>query len=216
MPGRIQQIRKSIDTGLDSLQAQAEAFDAQLVSTKREAQQRIERQKQALRDALDYLKKELQRQSSIAEDKRKHLATAIDEFKVQIALGRADALDVLEAQLKKVRESVTKFEAQADGLLTGTGQQLNAAADIVIRRYVQACDALHAELQAAVARLKREVAERGPSVDKRKRELDEKIGALKRQLAEQRKRQAEKWKQFQREMEPGLRQIAKAFKDLVS
>jgi chromosome segregation ATPase len=216
MPGRIQQIRKSIDTRLDSLQAQAEALDAQLAATKREAQQRIERQKQALRDALDHLKKEIQRQGGIAEEKRQKLATAVDQLKVQVALGKADALDVLEAQLKSLRESVAKFEAEAEGHLAGAGQQLNAAADTVMRRYVQACDALHAELQAARARLKREVSERGPSLEQRKRELDEKIGAVKKQLAEQRKRQAEKWKQFQRELEPGLSQIAKAFKSLLS
>lgn len=216
MPGRIQQIRKSIDTRLDSLQAQAEALDAHFAATRREAQQRIERQTQALRDALDHLKKEIQRQSGVAEEKRKRLATAIDELKVQVALGRADAIDTLAAQLKKLRESVAKFEVEAEGHLTGAEQHLSAAADTVMRPYVQASDALHAELQAAMARLKREVSERGPLVEQRKRELDEKISALKRQLAEQHKRHAEKWKQFQRELEPGVSQIAKAFKSLLS
>src|SRR5260370_41717655 len=102
MTGRIQQIRKSIDAKLDALQAQAEALDAQLASTKREAQQRIERQKQALRDALDHLKKEIQRQGGVAEEKRKKLGAAIDQLKVQVALGRADAIDALDAQLKKL------------------------------------------------------------------------------------------------------------------
>jgi|SRR5579875_9624 chromosome segregation ATPase len=216
MPGRLQQIRKSIESRLDSLQAQAEALDAQLAATKREAQQRIERQKQALRDALDHLKKEIQRQSGVAEEKRQKLATAVDQLKVQIALGRADALDALEAQLKKLRESVAQFEAQAESHLAGASHQLNAAADIVMRRYVQACDALHAELQAARTRLKREIGERGPALEQRKRELDEKIAAIKKQLAEQRKRQAEKWKQFQRELQPALSQITKAFKSLLS
>jgi CRISPR/Cas system CSM-associated protein Csm2 small subunit len=125
-------------------------------------------------------------------------------------------MDALEAQLKNLRESIAKFEAEAESHLAGASQQFNAAGDIVMRRYVQASDALHAELQAARARLKRELSERGPSLEQRKRELDAKIATLKRQLAEQRKRQAEKWKQFQRELEPGLSQIAKAFKGLLS
>jgi len=216
MPGRIQQIRKSIDSRLDSLQAQAEALDAQLASTRREAQQRIERQKRALRDALDHLKKEIQRQSGVAEETRKKLATAIDGLKVQVALGKADALDALGAQLKNLVESIARFEAEAESHLAGAGQQFNAAANIVMRRYVQASDALHAELQAAAERLKREASERGPSLEQRKRKLNQKISTLRHQLAEQRKRQAEKWKQFQRELEPGLSQIAKAFKGLLS
>ena len=72
MAGRIQQIRKSIDAKLDALQAQAEALDAQLASTGREAQQRIDRQKQALRDALDHLKKEFQRQRGVAAETSKN------------------------------------------------------------------------------------------------------------------------------------------------
>jgi chromosome segregation ATPase len=216
MPGRIQQIRKSLDGMLDSLQAQAEALEAHLASTGRQTQQRIDSQKQALRDALDHLKKEIRRQGGIAGETRNKLATAIDELKVQVTLGQADAIDALDAQLKKLRENIAKFEAQAEDHLAGAQQHLNVAADIVMRRYVQASDALHAELQAAKARLAREAGELGPSVDQRKRELEEKIRALRQQLAELRKRQAEKWKEFQREAEPGLKQIAKAFKTLLS
>jgi chromosome segregation ATPase len=216
MAGRIQQIRKSIDAKLDALQAQAEALDAQLASTGREAQQRIDRQKQALRDALDHLKKEFQRQRGVAAETSKKLATAIDELKVQIALGKADAIEALDAQRKKLGESIARFEAEADSHLAGAKQYLDSASDTVMRRYVQACDALDAELQAAKARLKQQIDLQGPVLERRKQELNEKIAVLRRQLAEQRKRQTEKWRQFQRELEPGLSQLAKAFKGLFS
>ena len=129
MAGLIQQIGKSIDAKLDALQAQVEALDAQLASTGREAQQRIDRQKQALRDALDHLKKEFQRQRGVAAETRKKLATAIDELKVQIALGKADAIDTLDAQRKKLSESIAKFETEADSDLAGAEQYLDAASD---------------------------------------------------------------------------------------
>jgi hypothetical protein len=100
--------------------------------------------------------------------------------------------------------------------LAGAKHYLDAASNTVMRRYVQACDALDAELQAAKARLKQQVDFQGPALERRKQEVNEKIAALMKLLAEQRKRQTEKWKQFQREVEPGLGQLAKAFKGLFS
>jgi len=216
MPGYIQQIRQSIDARLDALAARADALGAQLAAGKREAAQRLERRKQALRESLDQLKKELQHQRSLAEEKRLQLAAAIDEFKLQIGLGRADALDVLEAQRKKLSEAIAKFEPEADRQLAGARLHLEAAYETMTRRYVQACDALVAEMEAAKERLKQELSYRGVDLERHQRELNDKVAQLKHQLAEQRKHYSEKWKQFQGEIEPGIRQIAKAVKGLFS
>jgi hypothetical protein len=187
-----------------------------LAAGKREADERVKHHKQALRDALDHLKAELQRQRGLAEDKRAKLATAIDELKVQIALGKADALDVLEAQRKKIAASVARFEADAGEHLAGAQSQLSAGFESVMRRYVQACDALDAELEAAKERLKQEASNRGVDLERHKQELNRRIAALKRQIAEQRKVQVRKLKEFHNELKPGLNQIAKAFKGLFS
>jgi hypothetical protein len=216
MPGYIRQIRESIDSKLDALAARADALGAQLASGKREAQERIERRKRMLRESLDHLKAELQHQRALAEDKRQQLAAAIDDLKVQIALGKADALDALEAQRKKLNESIATFEAEADRQLAGAKQHLDAAYETMTRRYVQASDALEAEMAAAKERLKHELNYRGVDLERHRRELNDKVAQLKQQLAEQRKRYSEKWKDFQGEMEPGLKQIAKAFKGLFS
>ena len=56
----------------------------------------------------------------------------------------------------------------------------------------------------------------GVLTDSRKQPDPAQLEQLVAQLAEQRKRQTEKWKQFQRELEPGLSQLAKAFKGLFS
>ncbi len=212
----IRQIRESIDSTLDALAAKADALGAQLAAGKREAQERIERRKQALREALDQLKAELQGQGGLAEQSRKKLATAIDELKLQIALGKADALDALEEQRKNIAESLKRFEAEADHQLAGAKEHLDAAYEAATRRYVQASGALEAELEAAGERLKEELAYHGVELERHKQELKEKIAALKQQVAEQRKRNSEKWQQFQSELEPGLAQIAKAFKSLFS
>ncbi len=216
MSGYIRQIRETIDSKLSALAAKADALGAQLAAGKREAQERVERRMQALRESLDHLKAELERQGGLAEGSRKKLVEAIDELKVQIALGKADALDALEAHGKKIAESIARFEAEADHQLAGAKEHLDAAYEAVTRRYVHACDALEAELEAAGERLKEEMAYHGVDLERHKRELNEKIAALKQQVAEQRKHYSEKWQQFQSELEPGLTQIAKALKGLFS
>jgi hypothetical protein len=75
---------------------------------------------------------------------------------------------------------------------------------------------LDAGLQAAKASLKQQLTSKDRFWTRRKQELNERVTVLRRQLAEQRKRQTEKWKQSQREPEPGLSQLAKAFKGLFS
>jgi uncharacterized protein YaaN involved in tellurite resistance len=216
MSGYIRQIRETIDSKLAAMAAKADALGAQLAAGKREAQERIERRMQALRESLDHLKAELERQGGLAEGSRKKLVEAIDELKVQIALGKADALDALEVQGKKIAGSIARFEAEADHQLAGAKEHLDAAYEAVTRRYVHACDALEAELEAAGERLKEEMAYHGVDLERHKRELNEKVTALKQQIAEQRKHYSEKWQQFQSEIEPGLTQIAKAFKSLFS
>lgn len=216
MSGYIKQIRESIDSKLDSLAAKAEALGVQLDLGKREAQDRIEHSKQALREALDRLKAEVQRRHDLAEQSKEKLATAIDELKLQIVLGKADALDALEAQRKKITESIAQFEADADQQLASVRGHLDTAHDAVMRGYVHACDVLEAEFEAARERLKAQAAYHGVDLERHRRELNEKIAALKQQVAEQRKHYSEKWQQFQKEIEPGLTQIAKAFKSLLS
>jgi hypothetical protein len=216
MSGYIRQIRETIESQLAALAAKADALGAQLASGTHEAQERIERRMEGLRESLDHLKAELERQGGLADQSKKKLATAIDELKVQMALGKADALEALEAQISKIRESIAKFEADADHHLAGAKEHLDAAYEAVTRRYVHASDALQAELDAARERLSEEMAYHGVDLERHKRELNEKISVLKQQVAEQRKQYAEKWQQFQTELEPGLTQIAKAFKSLFS
>lgn len=207
---QIGEIRSSIDTKLHALQAKTEALGAQLKLTEQKAAERIEHQKQALRDALDGLKTWIERQRDLADAQKQKLETAIDELKVQAALGKAEASDALEVQRKKISDGVAKFENECGAIL----HQLDAAGQGIMRKYVETSDALDAEFEAAISRAKEEVAHRGAALDEHKRELNKKLEQLKLQIAEKRKELTEKWDRFQTELKPGLEQIAKAIKGL--
>jgi SMC interacting uncharacterized protein involved in chromosome segregation len=208
----ISEIRSSIDARLRALQAKTEALGAQLKLTEQKAAERVEHQKQALRDSLDGLKSWIERQRDMAEAQKQTLATAIDELKVQIALGKAEASDSLDVQRRRFRDGVTRFENECGTML----HKLDAAGQGMMRKYVETSDALDAEFEAAISRAKEEVAHRGAAFDERKREIHTKVDQLKQQIVEKRKELTEKWERFQADLKPGLEQIAKAVKGLFS
>jgi DNA repair exonuclease SbcCD ATPase subunit len=153
MPKGIKQIRTSFDAKLDALQAKAEAFDANLTQSKQKVTERVEQRKQALHDALDRFKAEIQRQEDLAAEKKQKLAAEIDEIKVQIALGKAETRDALETQRKKIGDAIAKLESAADKALEQMEHKADASWETMIHHYVSARDALDAELEAAAIRM---------------------------------------------------------------
>ena len=115
MSGTIQQIRELGDSVFAGLHARADALMAHLVLSKQQATQRIERQKQAVRELLDRLQAGVQRQDDMAVDVKRRLASEIDGVKAQIervipiALNidlcpsagpdRADAIGIVDQEL---------------------------------------------------------------------------------------------------------------------
>ncbi len=216
MSKRIEQIITSSDAKLDLLRAKAEAFDANLTLSKQKVRERVEQRKQALRDALDRFKAEIQRQEDLAAEKKQKLAAEIDELKVQIALGKAETRDALETQRKKISDAIARLESNADKEQVQMQDKVDAAWDAMIHQYVSARDALDAELEAAGIRITSVEEKVGEAFEQGKKEIAQKIASFKRQLAEKRPQRIEKRAQFETELAAGLDQIAKAFKRLFS
>ena len=216
MSTTIKQIGSSIDAKLAALKARAEAFHAQFTLTRHQAAARMKHQKQAARDALDRLDATVQRQPGVAAAKKQKIAAAVGELKVQIALGKAEAGDALEAQRKKIGDSVDHFEKLLDRELARVHEKFSARSDAVMRRYVRARDALIAELEAVTARIREETVHRGANLVRRKRELAEKVLRARQQLVEKRKRSSESRTQSQHALKKTADQFGKALKTLFS
>ena len=214
MGKRIEQIRTSMESNLDTLQAHAEAFKAQFGLSKEKRAERIKQQKQALRESLDRLRAEIRRRQDFADAKKQQVATAIDELKVQLSLGKAETGQAIETQRKNINAAIRRFESESERLIAGAQPRFDAAARGIIRNYAQARDALKSELEAAVKRLQFEAAHQGTALAQRRRELSAKIAELQKQLANQRKRLGDRFSEFETELRPGLEQIARAFEKL--
>jgi len=211
---RIEQLKGSIDGALKTLQARAEPLNAHFRLTKQKRAERINHRMQSLRDTLDELKAEARRRRGLASETKQKLATAVDDLKVQITLGKAEGTDFLEVEHKRLRTSLRRFEQSIDHLLAQTRPKIGAAVEALMREYADAREALNTELEAAAARLKEEARHGGAAFETRKKILAEQVGHLEQRLGEQRKRFAQKLKQFETEAKPGIDQIGKALKQL--
>jgi predicted nucleic acid-binding Zn-ribbon protein len=211
---RIERLRSSVDGTLKTLEARAEALRAHFRLTKEKRAERINQRIQALRETLDRLRAEARRRQGLASETKQKFVTAVDELKVQISLGKAEGADRLDAERKRIRIGFRNFEGSVARLCAQSRPKVDAAAEALMHQYAHARDALNVELEAAATRLKEEARHCGAAFQKRREQLTGQAGGLQQRLADQRKRLAQKLKQFESEAKPGVEQIGKALKQL--
>ena len=214
MSETIKQIRESGDSVFAALIAKAEAFGAHLALSTQQAEERLERQKQAVDDALDNLQAGVQRQNDIAKDVKQKLARKSMVRKQQIGRVNEAAADAGAAGRKQFDDALTRFEAAFDAQMAHSGKALDAATDTVLRSYVKAREALDAELEAVAAQAKVQAAYQGEAFDQRKRELGEKFTAIKQQVEEQRSKYAGRLQEFEGEWKQAAEHVVGAFRKL--
>jgi hypothetical protein len=211
MSETIKHIRESGDSVFAALTAKAEAFGAHLALSTQQAKERLERQKQAVDDALDDLQAGVQRQNDLAKDVKQNLVSEIDGAKAQIGRVTEAAAGAGRAQIDN---ALARFEAAFDAQVAHSGKALDAATDTVLRSYVKAREALDAELEAFAAHAKVQAAYQDEAFDQRKRELGERFTAIKQQVEEQRSKYAGRLQEFEGEWKQAAEHVLGAFRKL--
>ena len=216
MTETIKQIRQSSDAVFATLTAKAEALEAHLALSTQHATERLERQKQAVHDALDHLQAGVQRQTDLAKDVKEMLATEIGNAKAQIERVNAAAADAGAAGRKQIDDTLARFESTFDAQIAESAKTLDAATSAVLQSYVKARDALGAELEAVTAHAKLQADYQGEAFERRKRELAEQFASIKQQAAEQRTKYAGKLHEFEGEWKQAAERVVGALKKLFS
>ena len=106
----IETVRASVEKKLASLEHQAAALEAQLTQTREQVLERVEMGKRQLRDLLTSVWQELSASPGVADRVKAELQTALDHLQVQLALGKAEARDALDAQRDKIVQALRQFE----------------------------------------------------------------------------------------------------------
>ncbi len=213
---RIKQFRETVDAKLVKLDARADAFEAALNRSKERVGERIKGGKQEVQRALDRLKAEVEKLKNMSEERKQKIRSGIDNLKVQLALGKAEASDTLGAARKRLREVVRNVETDVDAGLVEAKDASADALDAAIAIYVRAMDKLDAEFEAAEVRFAASKEKAGAAFDKKRLEIRQALADFKQKLAGKKEHESEKLVAFEEELRGGFAQAAKAFRDLFS
>lgn len=211
---KVRAIRESIDKKLDHWEATATALEEQLQQTEQQAQAKLEVRKKNLGEALEKFKSEVAKAKGIAEEKKKEMQTQFDDLQVQLALGKAEARDAFEAQMKKIRHSIATLEATVDRNLDAAGNALDDLFHRAADKFVAAAIEYEAVADALEVSLFMKKVEAKADFENKKKDFLAQISKFKTQLQGKRDMAKDKAATFEKELSAGMSQIKHAFKKL--
>lgn len=144
----IKQIREAIDSGLDKLQAKAEAAAAHLNLSDDEVHDRIAGLQDKLKESAAAMQAKLAETEEYAAEATKEIKPALEHLQVQLALGKADSRDAFIARKKQIQHAIAEYNARLDAADAAEEREMAAEVDAYVKAYVEQAAALEAELEA--------------------------------------------------------------------
>ena len=208
----IKEIRESIDIKLNKLDAQADAFHAALEGSK-DHEERIARNKQEARRALDELTAGIAQQKELPDTRKQGISSLVDNLNRQIALIQAASREQAAYARGQIHDGIRKVETEIDTALAESKTTTIGPLRAPIEAYGRAVDKLDAELEAAELRFA-SVKDKGDAAfDKRRKEMAQEIAKFKQRLAEKGSHAGEKLAKFEAELRGEFEQTVKTIKD---
>lgn len=210
----IKEMKGSVDVKLDKLDARADAFQAALEGGKTQIDERIQHHRQAVRQALDTLATDIERQTDLSVERKESMRSLVDNLNEQIASSQAAAHETLASARRQVHEVTQKIETEVDTTLAESKSTNAELLHASIGTYARAVHKLDAALEAAEARFASIKNKVDAAFDKRRQDMGQEIAKFKQRLDEKMSHKGERLATFEAELHDKFEQIAKAFKDL--
>ncbi len=207
----IETVRASVEKKLEALEHQAEALEAQLTQTREQVLERVEEGKRQLRDLVGSVREELSDSPAVVDQVKRELQAALDHLEVQLALGKAEARDALDAQREKIAQALRRFEASADRTLTDAAFRSGRLWDDLVER----ASRLEAEFDAARHGWLDERGAQRQMVESVQQELLRRLRAYRDDLRVKRQMVRARADTFEVDLRDGLEQVKTAFRRLV-
>jgi len=210
----VKEIRESVDTKLDKLDARADALQAALEGTQDQVGTRVVRHKQELQSVLGKLTADIGKQTEVSDARKQAIQSMAENLDLQIDLSETASRETLAYTRRQIHEAIRKLETEVDSALaeskTGTAELLHVSIDA----YARAVDKLDAELEAAELCFASVKEKADAAFVNRRKELAEDIAKIKQRLGEKKADASEKLADFEAELRGGIEQAVKTFKDL--
>jgi hypothetical protein len=206
----IETVRASVEKKLEALEHQAEALEAQLTQTREQVLERVEEGKRRLRDLVMSVRQELSDSPGVADQVKAELQSALDHLEVQLALGKAEARDAVDAQRDKIAQALRRFESSADRMLTDRAFQSGRLWDDLVER----ASRLEAEFEAVRHGWLDERGAQRQMLEATQQELLRRLRAYRDDLRVKRQMARARANTFEIDLREGLAQIKTAFQRL--
>lgn len=141
----IKDIRTAIDSGLDKIQAKAEAAAKQISLSTDELNSHIKTQEDKLKNAAADLQAKLD--GVVSEENKTKIQGAVDHLQVQLALGAADSRDAFNSKKQEIQRAIAELNAELDAA-DAADEREAAEVDALIRAYVAEAIIMEAEMEA--------------------------------------------------------------------
>ena len=209
----ISNTRESAGAKLAKLDARADAFHAAVEASKG-GDDRIARNKQEVRRALDKLTADIDQLTEISDTRKQVVRSLVDNLNEQITLSQTASRETLAYARRQIHEGRRKIEEELDGALAEPKAGIGELLHLSIDGYARAVDRLDAELEAAELRLASEKDKGDAAFDKRRKEMAQEIVKFKQRLADKGSHTGEKLAQFEAELRGEFEQALKTLKDM--
>ena len=203
-----EKLKVRIQEKLTNWKNSAEHLHVQLHLGAEEAKDEFEKQKRNLDDWIEIQSKKLQGVKDISLEKATQIKTAMEELRVQAALGKAETEDALKEQQTKLSNGIhnlklliNKNYSKVKGNTTDVIEEINETLDDYHTRF----DLFR--LQTHLAKM-----DANESWNEKKKEISAKLNDLGRRIEREKEKASERLDDFSDEMSEAWNHIRKAFK----
>lgn len=192
---------------LNEWRASVEQLNVQMHLGAEEAKEEFEKQKKNLAHWADETRKKVGDMRDVSEEKASQLKGALEDLRVQAALGRAEGKEAIQEQQKKLASAMSSLKKKMSGLYESSEENVKEFAD----RAEHKLEDYHTKLD--LLRLKAYLGKEDleSNWEERKKEISRKIQALSHKIDRQKDKAEEGWDHFSKEMKESWTHLRNAF-----
>ena len=192
---------------LNKMRASVEEMNLQMHLGAKEAKDEFEKQKGNLAHWAEETSKKVGEMKDVSEEKVSQMRQALDELRVQAALGRAEGKEAMEEQQKNLSSTLSSIKSKMTELYGSSEESVKSFADQVedkLEDYHTRFDML--KVQAHLGKQELESA-----WEERKKDITQKISELSKKIDEQTDKTEDAWSNFSNEIKESWTHLRKAF-----
>jgi hypothetical protein len=199
--------KKTVKDYLEDLKSTVERLNVQMHLGKADAEKAFEEQKANLRDWTMKMKSRVDEAEELSNEQSEKLKIALEELRLQAALGKATTKDMLKDQQHELKTRMEKLRSDLDIVFETSKEQSDELLEELSLRlhdYQVKFDIFKLQLQLAKMEGEQEL-------DKRKKEASIKLQELQKDFEKRAEEASGKWENFSGEMSQAWKHVRKAF-----